>query len=143
MPCANAHEIRSAMCLPPAAPTFPRRVAFEVRYWSLPALQKLFASQIGPTTFSVDCFFGIGLQFSDLRFMTPLLKVVVTVSEGLRLLSRVVTPLIRIADSVYVTSVKDNAAPTTCSSQAGGFAAQVTTIESLADREGMGHTARR
>ncbi|MEW6600877.1 MAG: methyltransferase domain-containing protein [Nitrospirota bacterium] len=83
---------------------------FEVRYWSLPALKKLFSPQIGTTTFSVDCFFGIGLQYSDLRFMPPALKAVVTVSEGLRRISRSFPPLIWVADSVYVSSIKDGAA---------------------------------
>lgn len=86
---------------------FREGVGFEVRYWSLPSLRKLFSSQIGATTFAVDCFFGIGLQYSDLRFMTPISKVAVTVSEGLRLISRVATPLVWTADSVYVSSVKD------------------------------------
>jgi ubiquinone/menaquinone biosynthesis C-methylase UbiE len=83
---------------------------FEVRYWTLPSLRKLFSSRIGSATFSVDCFFGIGLQFSDLRFMTPLLKVVVTASETLRQISRFVVPLTWVADSVYVSTVKDGTA---------------------------------
>lgn len=83
---------------------------FEVRYWTLPSLRRLFASRIGNTKFSVDCFFGIGLQFSDLRFMTPMLKVVVTASEALRQASRFVTPLTWVADSVYVLTVKDSTA---------------------------------
>jgi SAM-dependent methyltransferase/uncharacterized protein YbaR (Trm112 family) len=85
-------------------------VGFEVRYWSLPSLRRLFSGCIGKTTFSVDCFFGIGLQFADLRFMTPALKVIVTVSEGLRLASRLVPPLVWVADSVYVWSVKGGSA---------------------------------
>lgn len=83
---------------------------FEVRYWTLPALQKLFSYRIGVTTFSVDCFFGIGLQWSDRRLMTPLLKVVVSASEFLRLMSRVIRPLVWAADSVYVSSVKNSVA---------------------------------
>lgn len=81
---------------------------FEVRYWSLPSLTKLFSNRIGTTKFTVDCFFGIGLQFSDLRFMTPALKTIVVASEALRLISRFVPPLIWMADSVYVLSVKDS-----------------------------------
>jgi hypothetical protein len=78
---------------------------FEVRYWSLPALRKLF-SKIGPTSFSVDCFFGIGLQYSDRRLLRPAIKVLVTVSELLRLSAPVIAPLIAIADSVYVGAVR-------------------------------------
>ena len=85
---------------------FREGVGFEVRYWSLPSLLTLFASKIGTTEFSVDCFFGIGLQFSDLHLMPPALKLVVSASEGLRLASTVFTPLVWAADSVYVSSVK-------------------------------------
>ena len=84
---------------------------FEVRYWTLPSLRKLFSSRIGPTTFSVDCFFGIGLQFADLRFMPIPLKLIVSLSELLRLTSRYMTPLTWTADSVYVTSSKTAVAP--------------------------------
>jgi 2-polyprenyl-3-methyl-5-hydroxy-6-metoxy-1,4-benzoquinol methylase/uncharacterized protein YbaR (Trm112 family) len=79
---------------------------FEVRYWSTPELRRLFSSRIGPTSFSVDCFFGIGLQFSDLRLMPASLKIVVQASECLRLASQVFRPLVWVADSVYVSSVK-------------------------------------
>lgn len=89
---------------------FKDGTGFEVRYWSLPSLRELWSGQIGPTKFSVDCFFGIGLQFSDLRFMTPALKVVVAISEFLRLVSRFASPLIWAADSVYVSCVKSTAA---------------------------------
>ena len=85
---------------------FREGVGFEVRYWTLPSLAALFASKIGTTEFSVDCFFGIGLQFSDLHLMPPGLKMIVSASEGLRLASTVFTPLVWAADSVYVSSVK-------------------------------------
>ncbi len=86
---------------------FREAKGFEVRYWSLPSLKKLFSSHLGRTTFSVDCFFGIGLQFSDFHLMTPTLKVIVTASEFLRALSRVITPLTWVADSIYVSSVNE------------------------------------
>lgn len=79
---------------------------FDVRYWSLPALRRLFETRVGTTRFSVDCYFGIGLQYSDMKFMTPLMKVVVFLSELLRLLSKVLPPLVWVADSVYVMSDK-------------------------------------
>jgi SAM-dependent methyltransferase len=81
-------------------------VGFDVRYWSLPSLSRLFSSKIGPTKFSVDCFFGIGLQFSDVRLMPPVLKIVLSASEALRLASRIFRPLVWAADSVYVSSIK-------------------------------------
>ncbi|MGQ0586169.1 MAG: methyltransferase domain-containing protein [Gammaproteobacteria bacterium] len=75
---------------------------FEVRYWTLPALRRLFAAGIGPAQFDVDCYFGIGLQYPDRRFMTPPMRVVVALSEVLRRASRWLRPLLWVADSVYV-----------------------------------------
>jgi SAM-dependent methyltransferase len=85
---------------------FREGVDFEVRYWTLPAMQKLFAARIGPSKFSVDCFFGIGLQRSDLDLMPPMLRTAIRASEALRALSRALPPLVWLADSVYVSSVK-------------------------------------
>jgi len=79
---------------------------FEVRYWSLPSLRRLFSSRVGSTKFSVDCYFGIGLQYSDIHLMSPFMKIVVAASEALRQLSRAIHPLTWVADSVYVSSVK-------------------------------------
>lgn len=79
---------------------------FGVRYYSLPALRKLFTKGIGPTRTSVDCYLGIGLQRSDMRLMPPLLKGVVLTSEALRLASRAFPPLKYLADSVYLESTK-------------------------------------
>src|SRR5207248_7798094 len=44
---------------------------FDVRYWTIPALREMFTESIGSTSFSVDCFFGLGLQAADLRLMPP------------------------------------------------------------------------
>jgi len=79
---------------------------FEVRYWSLSALGQIFTSAIGRTEFSVDCYFGIGLQKADSKFMPPKLKLVLAASEMLRRVSRAVPSLAYLADSVYVKAVK-------------------------------------
>jgi len=79
---------------------------FDVRYWTIPALRDLFGKCVGPTSFSVDCFFGIGLQASDLHMMPLPLKVIIGASEALRKTSRWLPQLRYVADSVYVESVK-------------------------------------
>jgi len=79
---------------------------FEVRYWSIPSVRDLFSAAVGPTKFTVDCFFGIGLQYSDIRLMPPLYRMVARMSEVLRKTSSVVTPLTYVADSIYVHSEK-------------------------------------
>jgi SAM-dependent methyltransferase/uncharacterized protein YbaR (Trm112 family) len=78
---------------------------FEVRYWSLPELRKMFTEKIGRTSISVDCYFGLGLQKSDIEFMTPMLRRVIYLSELLRSISCRIGILKYLADSVYVTSI--------------------------------------
>ena len=85
---------------------FREATGFEVRYWSIPALRKLFSTHVGQTRVSVDCFFGIGLQYSDLRLMPPTHKAAIILSELLRKASRFAYPITYLADSVYVSSVK-------------------------------------
>jgi len=79
---------------------------FEVRYWSIPLLRRLFEEYVGPTTFSVDCFFGIGLQTADLRFMPRRRRTIIWASELLRRTSMIFHLLRYLADSVFVESTK-------------------------------------
>jgi SAM-dependent methyltransferase len=79
---------------------------FEVRYWSLPELRRAFTSTIGPTRFSVDCFFGLGLQAADIHLMSRSNRSVIQLSEFLRLLSKRLPILRYLADSIYVESIK-------------------------------------
>jgi SAM-dependent methyltransferase len=79
---------------------------FNVRYWSLPELRRAFNRYVGPTKFSVDCFFGIGLQAADIPMMPPLNRAVIRVSEVLRKTSRFLPVLCYAADSIYVESIR-------------------------------------
>jgi SAM-dependent methyltransferase/uncharacterized protein YbaR (Trm112 family) len=79
---------------------------FEVRYFSIPQLQRMFEAQIGATTSRVHCFFGIGLLPSDFQFMGPIGKLLIVASEALRVVSFVVPPIKFAADSVYLESRK-------------------------------------
>lgn len=85
---------------------FREGTGFEVRYWSLPELKRVFTERIGPTTFAVDGFFGIGLQSSDEFLMPPMRRLVLKASSALKSASRVFPPLTWAADSVFVRSVK-------------------------------------
>ena len=78
---------------------------FEVRFWTIPSLKRLF-SRIGETEISVDCYFGTGLQKSDSRLMPAKYRVALSISEILRKMSRFARPLVYVADSVYVHSTK-------------------------------------
>ena len=78
---------------------------FEVRYWTIPALVRLFERHIGDTRVDVDCYFGIGLQPSDAPLMTPGLRRIMRASERLKAVSREWPPLVWAADSVFVESM--------------------------------------
>lgn len=79
--------------------------AFEVRYWSIPELYRIFRTSIGKSTISVDCYFGLGLQGNDRRFMPGTIKFIITISELLRKISHIFPFLKYVADSLYVKSI--------------------------------------
>jgi SAM-dependent methyltransferase/uncharacterized protein YbaR (Trm112 family) len=83
---------------------------FEVRYWTWPRLERAFTNAVGSTRFDVDCYFGIGLQRSDAHLMPPRLRGVLRASELMKALARTISPLRRVADSVFVEATK--ASPT-------------------------------
>src|SRR5665213_103438 len=85
---------------------FSEGSGFDVRYWTIPALKRLFTDAIGASSVLVDCYFGIGLQPSDARFMPWHFRAAMFASEGLRRVSGLVPPLKYLADSVYVLSEK-------------------------------------
>lgn len=73
---------------------------FEVRYWTPWHLRSLFAREMGPTRLEIDCFFGLGLQQSDLDLMRFPYSTLVRISELLRRIPL----LVPVADSLYVHS---------------------------------------
>jgi len=99
---ASATGIRSLYHL--ARRKFREPTHFDVRYWLPGELVGEFRSIFGNAELNVDCFFGLGLQPSDLAIMPPPARTLVRVSEVLRRASTVVRPLAYVADSVYLTS---------------------------------------
>jgi 2-polyprenyl-3-methyl-5-hydroxy-6-metoxy-1,4-benzoquinol methylase len=85
---------------------FREPARFEVRYRSLRQMRAMFAGAIGPTTVSIDCFFGLGLQASDARHMRPLARVATAASEQLKRMAKLVPALRSEADSVFMHSAK-------------------------------------
>ena len=75
---------------------------FEVRYWLPGELLAAFDETLGPSTLEVDGYFSLNPQISDLRFFPARYRAVVRLSEALRRLSEIVTPLHYVADSLYV-----------------------------------------
>jgi SAM-dependent methyltransferase len=78
---------------------------FDVRYYTPSELVQLFESTIGPTKTSVDCFFGIGLQLSDIELFPVSRRIIIRTSEALRRASESLPVLKLIADSLYLRSV--------------------------------------
>lgn len=79
---------------------------FEVRYWSIPELKKTFESEIGCSQISADCYLGLGLQKSDMDYMSHKMKLIIALSEFLTKISNSIHVLKYAADSVYVNSRK-------------------------------------
>ena len=84
---------------------FREPAAFDVRYRTLPHLRRLFAP-IGRAHFEADCYFGIGLQGADASLMPAPKRAVLAASDVLVRASRRLPPLTRLADSVFVDTVK-------------------------------------
>jgi ubiquinone/menaquinone biosynthesis C-methylase UbiE len=78
--------------------------SFDVRYWSPSELQRTFDQHIGPSIVSVDGFFGLGIQPTDIDIVSPLGRLVIKSSEFLRKTGR----FKQFADSLYITSVKSS-----------------------------------
>src|SRR4029077_959783 len=85
---------------------FAKGVGFDVRYWRINELRKVIDSCIGPSEVSVHCYFGLGLEATDLNLMPPRLRAAIAISERLRELSKKVPWLTNLADSLYVSAVK-------------------------------------
>jgi len=79
---------------------------FEVRYWSPRELEQTFAGLIGPTELSIDGFFSLDPQISDVRFFPASYKAIVYASELLRRVGAAFPALKLVADSLYVDSVR-------------------------------------
>ncbi len=79
---------------------------FEVRYWSVGDLKKSFRNAIGEPKVFVDCFFGLGLQKSDIQLMSLPKKCLIYMSEFLKKVSSRLSFFIYLADSLFVESWK-------------------------------------
>jgi SAM-dependent methyltransferase/uncharacterized protein YbaR (Trm112 family) len=75
---------------------------FEVRYWTVRELRKTFEASFGSAEITVDGYFGLGIQASDLHLLPLKYRVIVHASEALRKISQKLGCLTYIADSVYV-----------------------------------------
>jgi SAM-dependent methyltransferase/uncharacterized protein YbaR (Trm112 family) len=79
---------------------------FRVRYWSLAQIYKIFNKNIGPSTVTPEAFGGLGLLTEDCWCVPYKTKMLIGISFLLKRVAQIIKPLIRLADSVYVVSVK-------------------------------------
>lgn len=80
---------------------------FEVRYWTLPELMTAFSSKGWEAlSTSVHCFFGLGLEASDLAVLPPRIGTLVRISETLRSWSEWMPFLKYVADSLFISASK-------------------------------------
>jgi len=77
----------------------------DVFYWTPRELSEVFGSQFGETEMTVDCFFGLNLQAADIDLMPLSHRVAIRLSEMLRTASGSFSPLVKMADSVYLRSL--------------------------------------
>ena len=80
------------------------RTLFDVRYWGPRELRVELERRIGPTDLSVDGFFTLNPQPTDLPLLPARYRAVVRVSEAMRKLAERVPPLTLAADSIYAHS---------------------------------------
>ncbi|HET9407727.1 MAG TPA: methyltransferase domain-containing protein [Candidatus Sulfotelmatobacter sp.] len=77
---------------------------FEVRYWRPSELLSAFTDNIGPSHLSIDGFFSLNVQPSDIRLLPRRYRALVHASEFLRKLSPRLPALLNVADSLYISS---------------------------------------
>ncbi|HEY2867453.1 MAG TPA: methyltransferase domain-containing protein [Pyrinomonadaceae bacterium] len=85
---------------------FSEGEGFQVRYWTPSELIDAFRDRFGNVKLTADCYFGLGIQASDVDLLPAKYRAIVHLSELLRKVSKNVKALARVADSVYLESTK-------------------------------------
>lgn len=80
---------------------------FEVRYRSPRELKETFARLMSSADLSIDGFFSLDPQLTDVRFFPAQYKPIVYASEMLRHVGVAVPALKLVADNLYVQSVRE------------------------------------
>jgi uncharacterized protein YbaR (Trm112 family) len=84
---------------------FSEGADFDIRYWSPAELTETFEKIFGQTKLFTDCYFGLGVQKTDIDLMPPLYKFIVRSSEVLRKISNSIPAMTKVADSIWLESV--------------------------------------
>jgi len=81
---------------------FKNPTNFDVRYYTPWELSTLFNSVFKTFNLSADCYFGLGWQWADYKFMPLRYKLILILSNILQRISNKITPLKFCADSIYI-----------------------------------------
>jgi SAM-dependent methyltransferase/uncharacterized protein YbaR (Trm112 family) len=101
----NRAGIRSMMVL--ARRRFADGSEFDVRYYSISDLVRLFENRIGKSEWSVDCYLGLNVHSYDKSLVSPSKRWIIDMAELLRSASKA-SPMVRsFSDSVLMTSTKN------------------------------------
>ncbi|MCI0746949.1 MAG: methyltransferase domain-containing protein [Verrucomicrobia subdivision 3 bacterium] len=79
---------------------------FEVRYLQPQVMRKLVQQSLTAVELKADCYFGLGLQKGDLRFMPQWKRFLTMTSELLKRIANNIPPMSLVADSVFVVGRK-------------------------------------
>lgn len=83
---------------------FREATEFEVRFWQLGEMRRVFTDLFGNTRLSVDGYFGLGVQETDIALLPPQFRMIVRSSSILRRLSLKLPFMKLFADSIFVHS---------------------------------------
>ena len=90
---------------------FTQPVGFQVRYWSPGELRSAFEHAIGPAKLSADGYFSLNAQTREMHQLPLRYRCVVKASQRLCALTPRVRPLLYVADSLWVSAIKDAQRP--------------------------------
>jgi hypothetical protein len=79
---------------------------FDVRYYSIADLRRLFEREIGKSEWNVGCFFGLNVHACDREFVPISRRWVVDLAEMSLRASKKFSRLGKVCDSVFLTSIK-------------------------------------
>jgi len=100
----NKGGVRSTLAM--ARRMFSEGAEFDVRYYSIADLLRLFEREIGQSEWSVDCFLGLNVHACDRELVPISRKWIVDLAEMSLRTSKRFPRLGRLCDSVFLTSTK-------------------------------------
>jgi ubiquinone/menaquinone biosynthesis C-methylase UbiE len=86
---------------------FSKPTGFDVRYYTPNNLKKMYEYPLKIIAVEAHCYFGLGWENSDYKYMPYKYKIILKISEKIRKLSEKIRILKFIADSLYIRTIKE------------------------------------